>query len=92
MVTFLSYLIVIHLQCLFHQADYIKETDFHGVVQGSAELTKFTSCENGLGVSVWWELWRGEGFIRRPQVSAVGLTVFSKFLDVQTFGSFKGFK
>ena len=53
---------------------------------------KFTSCENDLGASVWWELWRGESFIRGSQVSAIGLTVSSKILDVQTFDSFKGFK
>ena len=55
-------------------------------------MAKFTPCENGLGVSAWRAPWRGGGFLRGPQVSAIGLTVCSKFLSLQTFGSFKGFK
>ena len=54
-------------------------------------MAKFTACENGLEVCVVDTLvpWM---FSSGPQVSAVGLTVCSKFLGVQTFGSFKGFK
>ena len=81
---------MIQLKCLFHQANYIKGIDFREFFQGSAEFAKFTSCENGLGVSVWRTLWRGGCFLREPQVSAAGLTV--QFLGLQTFGSFKGFK
>ena len=83
---------MIHLQCFFHQANHITGIDFREIVQGSTELAKFTSCDNGLGVSVWWTLWRGGCFLRGPQVSAVGLTVCSKFLGLKMFGSFKGFK
>ena len=46
---------------LFHQANYIMGIDFHRTVQESAELVKFTSCENSLGVSVLWALWRIRG-------------------------------
>ena len=55
-------------------------------------MAKFTSSENGLGVSVWRAPWCGGGFLRGPQVSAIGLTACSKFLGLLTFGSFKGFK
>ena len=48
-------------------------------------------CENRLAVSVLRAPWRGRWFLRGPQVSTVGLTVCSKFLGLQTFGSFKGF-
>ena len=80
------------LYSLFHQANYIKGIDFRGIVQGNAELAKFTFCENGLGISVWQALWRGGDFLWGPDVSAVVLTVCSKFLGLQTFSSFKGFK
>ena len=82
---------MIHLVS-FSSSKHIKGIDFHEIVQESAEWAKFTSCENDLGVSVWWTLWRGWCFLRRPQVSAVGMIVCSKFLGLQTFGSFKGFK
>ena len=42
--------------------------------------------------SVWQTLWHGGCFLRGPQVSAVDLTVGSKFLALHTFGSFKGSK
>ena len=89
----LSYLIVTFsdsIQCLFHQANYIKGIDFCKIIQGSTEFAKFTSCENGLGVSVWrtlawWMLSSGpSGVCRRFDCT--------KFLGLQTFGSFKGFK
>ena len=41
-------------------------------------MVKFTSCENGLGVSVWPTLWRSSCFLREPQASAVGMIVCSK--------------
>ena len=53
---------------------------------------KFTSCENDLVVSLWRALWRAGGFLWRPQMSAVSSNVCSKFLGLQAFGSFKGFK
>ena len=80
---------MIHLQCLFHQANHIKGIDFRKIVQGSTELAEFTSCENGLGVSVWWALLRGGCFLWGPQVSTVSLTVWPKSPDLQTFGSLK---
>ena len=83
---------MIHLWCLFNQVNHVKGIDFREIVQRSAELAKFTSCENGIGASLWRTLWRGGWFLRGPQVPAVGLTVCSKFLGLQTFGTFKGFK
>ena len=83
---------MIHLQCLFNQANYINGIDFWEIFQGSTESAKFTSCQNGLRVSVWWTLWHGGWFLWGPQVSTVGLTVYWKFLGLQKFRSFKGFK
>ena len=41
------------------------------------------------GLSVSRALWRWGGFLRRLQVSTVGLTECSKFLGLQAFGSLK---
>ena len=82
---------MIHLQS-FSSSKSHYGIDIREIVQRSAELAKFTACKNGLGVSVWRTLWRSGCFLRGPQLSAVGLPVCSKFLSLQTFGSFKGFK
>ena len=64
--------------------------DFREILQGSAELVKFTSCENGLwGLCVadtpaWWMLSSGAAGVRRRSNCMFKVSRFKRLSVLKT--------